>query len=108
MATKTKQRRKGGGTKPTKGKADQYAFPDERKEPLNDAKHVRNAVSRFDQVEGVSDKAKDRAWRRIKRAAKQFNVSVSARSWRDLGSKGRKQSSKQKATSTAKQKAGRT
>ena len=33
----------------------QFAFPDERKEPLNDAAHVRNAIARFDQVEGVSD-----------------------------------------------------
>jgi hypothetical protein len=28
-----------------------FAFPDDRKEPLNDAKHVRNAIARFDQVE---------------------------------------------------------
>ena len=33
-----------------------FAFPKERKEPLNDARHVRNAVARFDQVEGVSDR----------------------------------------------------
>ena len=35
-----------------------FAFPDDRKEPLNDAKHVRNAIARFDQVEGVSDAEK--------------------------------------------------
>jgi hypothetical protein len=29
-----------------------FAFPKERKEPLVDASHVRNAVARFDQVEG--------------------------------------------------------
>ena len=34
---------------------DQFAFPKERKEPLNNASHVRNAIARFDQVEGVSD-----------------------------------------------------
>jgi ubiquitin len=36
-----------------------YAFPKERKEPLTDAKHVRNAIARFDQVEDVpeSDRA---------------------------------------------------
>jgi hypothetical protein len=27
-----------------------YAFPKQRKEPLTDAQHVRNAVARFDQV----------------------------------------------------------
>src|SRR4029078_6450504 len=33
----------------------------QRKEPLTDAKHVRNAVARFDQVEGVSNAERDRA-----------------------------------------------
>ena len=33
----------------------QFAFPKERKEPLTDARHVRNAIARFDQVEGVTD-----------------------------------------------------
>ena len=32
-----------------------YAFPKQRKEPLTDAQHVRNAVARFDQVTDVSD-----------------------------------------------------
>ena len=27
-----------------------YAFPKQRKEPLTDADHVRNAIARFDQV----------------------------------------------------------
>ena len=69
-----------------------FAFPKERKEPLVDAKHVRNAVARFDQVEGVSDSERDRAWRRIKAAAKKFDVTIEARSWRELfkGGKARK------------------
>jgi hypothetical protein len=29
-----------------------FAFPKQRKEPLTDASHVRNALARFDQVEG--------------------------------------------------------
>ena len=33
-----------------------YAFPKQRKEPLTDASHVRNAVARFDQVEDVSER----------------------------------------------------
>jgi hypothetical protein len=63
----------------------QFAFPDERKEPLNDAAHVRNAIARFDQVEGVSDAERDRAWKRIVAAAKKFDVEVSAKGWRELG-----------------------
>jgi hypothetical protein len=62
----------------------QFAFPDERKEPLNDAAHVRNAIARFDQVENVSDAERDEAWKRILRAADRFGVEVEARSWREL------------------------
>lgn len=62
----------------------QFAFPDERKEPLNDAAHVRNAIARFDQVEDVSDAERDEAWKRILRAADRFGVEVEARSWREL------------------------
>src|SRR5690349_7751417 len=49
-----------------------FAFPKERKELLTDARHVRNAIARFDQVEGVSDSERDAAWRRIKTAAKKY------------------------------------
>ena len=62
----------------------QFAFPDQRKEPLNDAAHVRNAIARFDQVEGVSDAERDEAWKRILRAADRFDVEVEARNWRQL------------------------
>ena len=62
----------------------QYAFPKARKEPLEDAQHVRNAVARFNQVEGVSDAERDEAWTRIKAAAKTFGVELEERSWRDL------------------------
>jgi len=64
-----------------------FAFPKERKEPLEDASHVRNAIARFDQVEGVSDKERDEAWSRIKKAAKKFGVEVHEKSWRELGKK---------------------
>jgi hypothetical protein len=66
---------------------DQFAFPKERKEPLNNASHVRNAIARFDQVEGVSDDQRDEAWRRIKRAAEKHGVEVHEKSWRELGKK---------------------
>jgi hypothetical protein len=56
--------------------AQRFAFPKERKEPLNDASHVRNAIARFNQVEGVRDAERDAAWRRIKAAAKKFGVEV--------------------------------
>jgi hypothetical protein len=61
-----------------------FAFPKERKEPLNDAGHVRNAIARFDQVEGVSDAERDAAWKRIKAAARKHGVEVEAKSWREL------------------------
>jgi len=62
----------------------EFAFPRERKEPLTDARHVRNAIARFDQVEGVSDAERDQAWQRILAAAKRYDVQVSESSWRDL------------------------
>jgi hypothetical protein len=68
-------------------KDSQYAFPKERKEPLEDASHVRNAIARFDQVDGVSEKEKDEAWDRIKKAADKFGVEVHEKSWRELGKK---------------------
>jgi hypothetical protein len=66
---------------------DQFAFPKERKEPLNNASHVRNAIARFDQVKGVSDSERDDAWSRIKKAAKKHGVEVNEKSWRELGKK---------------------
>ena len=66
---------------------DQFAFPKERKEPLNNASHVRNAIARFNQVHGVSDSERDDAWARIKRAAKKHGVEMEEDSWRDLKAK---------------------
>lgn len=67
----------------------EFAFPKERKEPLTDARHVRNAIARFDQVEGVSDAERDEAWKRIKAAAKRYDIDVSESSWRDLAKSGK-------------------
>ena len=61
-----------------------FAFPKQRKEPLVDASHVRNAIARFDQVEGVSDEERGRAWKRIVAAAKKFDVEVAEDDWREL------------------------
>ena len=63
----------------------QFAFPKQRKEPLEDAQHVRNAIARFDQVQGVSDEERDEAWKRIQAAAKKFDVQVQEKSWHELG-----------------------
>jgi len=67
---------------------EEFAFPSERKEPLSDAAHVRNAIARFDQVEGVTDQERDQAWARIVAAAGKFGVHVSEQDWRDLASGG--------------------
>ena len=61
-----------------------YAFPDQRKEPIENASHVRNAIARFNQVKDVSDKDRDEAWKRILKAAKTHGVDVQEKSWREL------------------------
>ena len=63
----------------------QFAFPKQRKEPLENAAHVRNAIARFDQVEGVTDAERDEAWKHILAAAKKFGVEVREKSWREVG-----------------------
>jgi hypothetical protein len=67
----------------------EFAFPEERKEPLSDARHVRNAIARFNQVEGVSDAERNHAWKRILAAAKRYNVEVSESDWRELAKGGK-------------------
>src|SRR5450755_2822872 len=73
--------------------AKQYAFPDERKEPLENAAHVRNAIARFNQVEGVSEAEKDAAWKRIEAAAKKFGVNIDESSRKELHAKPAKKKS---------------
>jgi hypothetical protein len=62
-----------------------YAFPRQRKEPLTDAQHVRNAVARFDQVIDVSDDDRALAFANIEKAAKYYDVNLAETSWHDLG-----------------------
>jgi hypothetical protein len=62
-----------------------YAFPKQRKEPLTDAGHVRNALARFDQVEAVSDRDRDLAFANILKAARHFKVTVEEENWHQLG-----------------------
>ncbi len=61
-----------------------FAFPKQRKEPMTDAGHVRNAVARFDQVIGVSDADRDLAFANIRAAAEYYGVQLSETSWHDL------------------------
>jgi len=63
---------------------EKFAFPKERKEPIHDAAHVRNAIARFKQVQGVTDSERDAAWKRIEVAAKKHAVEVTEHDWREL------------------------
>ena len=64
---------------------DKFTFPAQRKAPIEDAAHVRAAIARFNQVQGVTDRERDEAWQRILKAAKKFDVEVNEKSWRQIG-----------------------
>jgi CYTH domain-containing protein len=53
-----------------------FAFPSQRKMPLENASHVRNALARFNQVEDVSEADRKEAMSRIHAAAKKFGVEI--------------------------------
>jgi hypothetical protein len=65
-------------TKPTRDQisTSKFAFPKQRKEPLENASHVRNAAARFNQVEGVTEAERRAAWKRIESAAKRYGVEL--------------------------------
>ncbi len=67
--------------------ASAYAFAKQRKEPMTDASHVRNAIARFDQVRDVSDAEREHAFANIRKAAKHFGVEVEETDWRQLGAR---------------------
>jgi len=62
-----------------------FAFPKQRKEPLTDAGHVRDAIARFDQTIGVSDEDRELAFANIKKAAKHYGIKMSETAWSQLG-----------------------
>jgi hypothetical protein len=62
-----------------------FAFPKQRKEPLTDAAHVRNAVARFDQVTDASDADRALAFANIEKAADYYGVNLSETNWNQLG-----------------------
>src|SRR5437870_10925442 len=73
-----------------------FAFPKQRKEPLTDASHVKNALARFDQVEGVSDAEREQAFANIKKAAEHYGVEIEEDNWKQLGKKPHTKNSAQK------------
>lgn len=62
-----------------------FAFPRQRKEPLTDAQHVRNAVARFDQVLDVPEADRALAFANIEKAAEYYGVNLSETNWHELG-----------------------
>jgi len=56
--------------------ATKFAFPKQRKEPLENASHVRNAVARFHQVKNVTEEERRAAWKRIQSAANRYGVEL--------------------------------
>jgi hypothetical protein len=62
-----------------------FAFPTQRKEPLTDAQHVRNAVARFDQVIDVPETDRALAFANIEKAAKYYGVNLAETNWHQLG-----------------------
>jgi hypothetical protein len=81
-----------------------FAYPKERKEPMTDASHVRNAVARFNQVQDVPDSERELAFANIKKAAKHYGVDLSETGWHDLGkpATSRKKSATRKKTTRKK------
>jgi hypothetical protein len=61
-----------------------FAIPKKRKEPLTDAKHVRNAIARFDQMTGVTEDERELAFANIKKAAKHYGVDMTEASVADF------------------------
>ena len=55
----------------------------ERGVPLHVARSTLS-YARFDQVEGVSDREREAAWRRIRAAARKYGVEIKVRGWRQL------------------------
>jgi hypothetical protein len=65
-------------TKPARDRISttKFAFPKQRKEPLENASHVRNAAARLNQVKGVTEAERAAAKKRIAAAAKKYGVEL--------------------------------
>ena len=64
-----------------------FAYPKERKEPMTNASHVRNAIARYDQVTGVPAADRELAFANIKKAAKYYGVTMTESKSSDLGTR---------------------
>ena len=64
-----------------------FAFPRTRKEPMTDATHVRDAMARFNQVQGVTDPERDLAFANIQKAASHFHIQLKETDWHQFGSR---------------------
>jgi hypothetical protein len=64
-----------------------FAFPRTRKEPMTDATHVRDAMARFNQVQGVTDPERDLAFANIQKAARHFDIQMNETEWHQFGSR---------------------
>ncbi len=84
MQVTWKPLRDGGDAARAKLPDSAFAFPNERKEPLTDAGHVRSAIARFGEVRGVTEAERAQAFANIKAAAGYYGVNVKASSWHDL------------------------
>lgn len=62
-----------------------FAFPGQRKEPMTDGSHVRNALARFDQVTDVSDEDRELAFANIQKAAQYYGIDMTETDWTQLG-----------------------
>src|SRR5579871_4123881 len=78
-----------------------FAFPRQRKEPLTDARHVRNAVARFDQVIDVPEADRKVAFANIEKASGHYGVDLSETDWHELGAHPQKNRAKAAAKGVA-------
>src|SRR2546429_9969565 len=62
-----------------------YALSGKRKEPPTDARHVRNALARFDQGQGGSDNEREQAFANIKAAARHSEGEGAETDWAQAG-----------------------
>ena len=62
-----------------------YPFPKQRKEPMTDAAHMRNAIARFDQVKDATDADREQAFAILQAAAKQYGVDMAETNFKQLG-----------------------
>lgn len=64
-----------------------FAVPGQRKLPLSDAAHVRNAAARLNQVKGISPAQRKTAARRIVAAARRVGVKTGPATLRRAGTR---------------------